>query len=131
MVLNYLGVIRSQSDLARQLGTRPNIGTPHRNLKQLQSSQIDVLYTVGDLNSIRRYIEQEHPVIVFVQASELPYWRGQISRHALVVIAADDVVVMVLDPAMPPDLISVSTGDFMLAWDEMDNTYAVIRLHKS
>ncbi len=36
MVLAYLGEIHSQSALARKMGTRPNIGTPHRYITRLR-----------------------------------------------------------------------------------------------
>lgn len=48
MVLNYLGVVRSQAELALQLGTRANIGAPHSHLTRLKSLTIDVLYAAGD-----------------------------------------------------------------------------------
>ena len=130
MVLTYLGVIRSQADLARLLGTRANIGTPHRHLTRLRSSAIDVLYAAGDLEDVQRHLEQGHPVIVFVQAGELPHWRGRTSRHALVVVGMDKDVVSVLDPAAPPEPIAVPRDDFMLAWDEMGNTFAAISLRQ-
>ncbi len=41
MVLSYLGVVRSQADLARQLGARPNIGTPHSHLTRLTSPELE------------------------------------------------------------------------------------------
>ena len=128
MVLNYLGVVRSQAELALQLGTRANIGTPHSHLSRLQSPTIDVLYSTGDLDDLRQHVERGQPVIVFVQAGELSNWRGRKSRHALVVVGMDAEIVSVLDPAAQPEPIAVPLGDFMLAWDEMDNTFAMIGL---
>ena len=130
MVLNYLGVVRSQADLARLLGTRANIGTPHSHLARLKSPTIDVLYAAGDWDDLQQHLEQGRPVIAFVQAGELPHWRGRKSRHAVVVVGMELDTVTVLDPASSPEPIDVPVGDFMLAWDEFDNTFAVISLRQ-
>lgn len=127
MVLTYLGVACSQSDLARQLGTRPNIGTPHSRIMGLRSLGVQVTYAAGgDLNTLRNHLEHNLPVIVFVQAAELPHWREHKSRHALVVIGIDENAITILDPAASSSPISIPPDDFMLAWDEADNTFAVI-----
>lgn len=131
MVLAYLGIASSQADLARQLGTRSHIGTPHSRIVQLRSARLDVTWATGGAAALRRFIERGLPVIAFVQAAELPHWRDHKSRHAVVVIDMDDATVSVLDPAMPPEPQVVPLGDFMLAWDEMDNAYAVISLRQS
>jgi len=130
MVLKYLGVVRSQAELALQLGTRANIGTPHSHLTRLKSPTIDVLYAAGDWDDLQQHLEQERPVIVFVQAGELPHWRGRKSRHAVVVVGIGLDTASVLDPASSPKPIDVPVGDFMLAWDEFDNTFAVISLRQ-
>jgi len=130
MVLNYLGVVRSQAEIALQLGTRANIGTPHSHLTRLKSPTIDVLYAAGDWDDLQQNLGQERPVIVFVQAGELPHWRGRKSRHAVVAVAIGPDIVTVLDPASSPEPIDMPVGDFMLAWDEFDNTFAVISLRQ-
>lgn len=131
MVLTYLGIVCSQADLARQLGTRPRIGTPQANIERLRSLGLDVIYVVhGDAEALRELIKRRLPAIVFVQTSELPYWHGHVSRHALVVVGIDNVTVRVLDPAMAPEPLTVPLGDFMLAWDEVDNTCAVISVRE-
>lgn len=131
MVLTYLGVACSQTDLVRQLGTYPRVGTPQANIERLRSFGLDVIYAAhGDAGTLLECIERRLPAIVFVQTSELPHWHGHVSRHAMVVVGMDNVAVRVLDPAMTPEPLTVPLGDFMLAWDEVDNTCAVISLRK-
>ncbi|MBN1877833.1 MAG: hypothetical protein JXA33_26670 [Anaerolineae bacterium] len=81
----------------------------------------------GTAEALRSILVQHLPVIVFVQTAELSYWNGQVSRHALVVVAMTETEVWVLDPAMLSEPICVPLEDFLLAWDEMDATYAVSR----
>ena len=69
---------------------------------------------------------QDNPPIVFVQAGELPHWQDCISQHAIVVVGLDEQAVQILDPAADPSPISVSIGDFLLAWSELDYIYAVL-----
>jgi hypothetical protein len=129
MVLAYLGLSSSQASLGQRMGTRPHIGTPHRYITQLRTAEVDVLYAAnGSLATLRTYLEHGLPIIVFVQTAELPYWQGHRARHALVVIGTEknDISVIILDPYMPPDPIAVPQGDFLLAWEEMDATYAVL-----
>jgi hypothetical protein len=128
MVLTYLGIPCTQDGLAHRLNSRPRVGTPHARIERLRSPDLEVIYAArGDAETLRGFIERALPVIVFVQTAELPYWDGHVSRHAILVAGIDDTRAHVLDPAMPPDLFSVPLGDFMLAWDEMDNTYTVLR----
>jgi predicted double-glycine peptidase len=129
MVLAYQGITRSQTELAHILGTHSTVGTPHSRIKQLRSIGVEVLYQTGDLNDIARWLEQNLPVIVFVQLRELPYWDDHWAQHALVVIGLDEKV-QVLDPARDEQSASIPRDDFMLAWDEMDNAYAIITRRK-
>jgi ABC-type bacteriocin/lantibiotic exporter with double-glycine peptidase domain len=127
MVLAYWGLSHSQSELVQWLGTRPHIGTPHRHINRLRSAEIDVFYAAdGSTETLHVYLERGLPVIVFVQVAELPHWQGHSARHALVVIGMEDTSVVVLDPAASPGPIRVPLDDFLLAWEEMDATYAVV-----
>lgn len=127
MALRYLGIDRSQADLARQMDATPHIGTVSRNVLNLQSFTLQVIYTEGTLELMRGWLERNVPVIAFVQTLELPYWGGTEARHAVVVVGIDEEDVYLLDPARDPDVIPVSLGDFTLAWEDwMDGRYAVI-----
>jgi len=127
MALRYLGIDRSQTDLAQQMGAIPHVGTVSRNIFNLQSSTLQVVYAEGTLELMRGWLDRDVPVIAFVQTLELPYWGGAEARHAVVVAGIDDENVYLLDPARDPDVIPVSLGDFTLAWEDwMDGRYAVI-----
>lgn len=127
MALTHLGVFRSQTDLARLMGTQRNVGTPAFNVVRLASEQLDVRYHAsGSLEDVVAWLDRGVPVIAFVQAGELPHWHGERSYHALVIVGLDAGAVHLLDPAMDADVITVPTGDFLLAWDERACTYAVV-----
>ena len=51
---------------------------------------------------------------------------GHWAQHALVIVGLDETSVQVLDPAQDEQVIAIPRADFTLAWDEMDNTCAVI-----
>lgn len=127
MVLAYLGVSCSQDDLARQMGTRPRFGTMYSNITRLRSDALEVVYSAnGLLRDVAAWLARRVPIIAFVQMRELPYWNGRWSQHAVVIVGLDDVAVHLLDPAREAGVISVPVPYFLLAWGEIDSTYAVI-----
>jgi len=81
----------------------------------------------GDLEDLAAWLDQGLPALAFVQADQLPYWGGQQFQHAVVVVGLDTQAVYLLDPAADAAPIRVLRGDFMLAWDEMDCVYAIMR----
>ena len=76
------------------------MGAPRSNIKNLASRRITVIYKEGNLADIRSWLDQKLPVIVFVQAKELPVWRGQDFKHAVVVVGLDDQTIYLMDPAL-------------------------------
>lgn len=132
MVLDYLGISRSQETLARQLGVRPPLGVAAPNIQKLNSGGLTAVYEPGTLETTQSWLDRGIPVIAFIQAGELSHWFGHRFQHAVLVIGLDKQSVYLLDPATDESISAVSHGDFMLAWDEMDNTMAVItkRKHK-
>lgn len=100
MALNYLGFSRSQEVLAKKMNTTINVGAPRSNIKNLASRRITVIYKEGTLADIRSWLDQKLPVIVFVQTKELPVWRGQDFKHAVVVVGLDDQTIYLMDPAL-------------------------------
>ena len=85
-----------------------------------------MVYTSGSLDDVAAWLDRGVPVIVFVQAGELPHWRGERSHHALVIVGLEAGAVHLLDPAAGAEVIAVPVGDFLLAWDERACTYAVV-----
>jgi len=130
MVLDYLDLTIPLDHLIRQLDVRPPLGAPASNVRNLRSDALDVTFTSGTLSDLRSHLAQSNPPIVFVQAGELAHWRGRVSQHAIVVVGIDEQNVYILDPAAEDRPIPIPIGDFMLAWVEMDNLYALIRRAK-
>jgi ABC-type bacteriocin/lantibiotic exporter with double-glycine peptidase domain len=126
MVLAYLDLPSPQHRLARDLDVRPPLGAPASNVICLHSDVLDVTLASGSLDDLRAHLENGDPPIVFVQAGEFPHWRECISQHAVVVVNIDEQAVHILDPAASASPISVSIGDFMLAWGELDFLYAFL-----
>jgi uncharacterized protein YvpB len=118
---------RSQAELAHSLGVRLDSGVPHSRITRLRSSQVNIIHqTAQGLNDLGVYLNHDLPVIAFVQAKELPHWRGRWSQHAVVIVGIDQDNVYLLDPAAQSSVITVTHDDFLLAWDEMKFSYAVI-----
>lgn len=127
MVLAYLGLSRTQDALGKTLGLNPPFGTRHSNIKKLASTKIKVTYETGDLATIRHWLEQDTPVIVFVQAGDLPHWSGHNFQHVVVVVGVEGQMVYLMDPALDEGPTPVEEEAFMLAWSWFDYTYAVLR----
>jgi predicted double-glycine peptidase len=126
MVLAYLGVHRSQDQLAHQLGMYTELGVPASHITRLQTTSLNIAYGEGTLTDITGYLARDTPVIVFVQAGELNQWRGFRFQHAVVVVGLDEQTVYLLDPDLGPTPLSVPRDEFLLAWSEMDYLYAAI-----
>ena len=126
MVLDYLGFSYSQEALARQLGVHLPLGVPAPSIEKLNSPDVAVVYESGTLDTVRQWLDEMTPVIAFVQAGEFPHWFGLRFQHAVLIFGLDEQNVHLLDPALENETTTVSRGDFMLAWDEMDNAMGVI-----
>jgi len=130
MALSHLGFSRTQQELARLLKMRPGFGTPISNITNLRTRQIDVIYQLnGSLPTIQQWLERNIPVITYVEAGELPHWPGVRAQHAVLMVGIDEQTVKLSDPGLIQGPTTVSIGDFLLAWDEMENRYAVITKH--
>jgi len=127
MVLAYFDIIRSQEQLARQLQVRPALGAPAPNIRRLASQQLDVDYGEGTLEQIADWLARSIPVIVFVQAGELPRWREERFQHAVVIVGLTEDSIWLLDPEGDPQPEAVPVEAFLLAWSGMDYLHAVVR----
>ena len=126
MVFAYLGISRTQDTIAKTLRLDPPFGTRHSNIKKLASAKIKVTYEAGDLAVLHLWLDQGVPVIVFVQAGDLPHWSGQNFQHAIVVVGIEEQTVYLMDPALDSGPTAVDEGAFMLAWSWMDYMYATL-----
>jgi hypothetical protein len=125
MVLSYLGIEREQADLAKQLQLIAEVGTSGNRVRLLASKTVEVFYGEGQLADLQSALIGGNPPIVMVHTSQLPYWE-QDTPHAVVLLGMDETSVIVNDPGKAQAAISISVGDFELAWDEMANLYALI-----
>ncbi len=128
MVLGFLGVTRTQRQIAALIGYIEGAGTPASNVARLSSWGINVQYlSEAKLNDLRQGSEKGNAIIVFVRTGELPYWEEDVP-HAVVVVGVDTTVeiVYVNDPAFKRAPVAIPVGDFMLAWDALGNRGAVI-----
>ena len=125
MVMVYLGMRVNYHQLLRLLHTQQGFGTSFSNVRYLSQLGMMVLYEKGTLSTLQRWIAARRPVLVPVQTGELPYW-GEDTPHAVVVVGMDAHSVYLNDPAFAYAPIRVSQGDFILAWLEHDEYYAVL-----
>lgn len=120
MVLAYLGISRSQDSIGKTLGLNPPFGVRHSHIKKLASSKVKVTHQAGTVEDISHWLEQNVPVIVFVQAGDLPHWSGNYFQHAVVVVGLARQTVYVMDPALVDGPTPVDKEAFMLAWSGLD-----------
>jgi ABC-type bacteriocin/lantibiotic exporter with double-glycine peptidase domain len=125
MVLDYWGRSVSRQDLARQLNTDPDVGTPASRVLRLQSSTLSVVYTHADEDKLRGWLAQRVPVIVLVDTAELPYWSHR-AAHAVVLVGVEGDSAYIHDPAFETAPLSVRLGDLLLASDAMSNLVVAI-----
>lgn len=126
MVLAYWGIRHRQGWLARELQTIPGAGTPGSRLRNLASRTLAVHYGEGTPHDLRAALAQAIPPITLVNTKHLPHWQLQ-TAHAVVLLAMDDNHVMINDPGMAQSRLVLGVDDFLLAWDEMANLFALIR----
>lgn len=125
MVLAYWGIEQKQSDLAEQLQLIPGAGVPGNRVRLLASNTLEVFYGQGEPADLQAALAAGKPPIVLVHTAELPYWT-EAAAHAVVLLGMDESGVVVNDPGVTEAATEISVGDFLLAWDEMANLYAVI-----
>lgn len=130
MAFAYWGVSISQEKISRTLKLRPGLGVPASNILLLRSPQFDVNYLVGNsLAGILLWLHHAIPAIAFIQAGELPHWRGATAQHAVLIVGLEDRRIYIHDPGLDHGPVTVPLDDFLLAWDEMDGRSAII-VHK-
>jgi ABC-type bacteriocin/lantibiotic exporter with double-glycine peptidase domain len=125
MVLNYLDWPIPYNQLIERLNITPKVGAPASNIKRLADPNLSVKYGPGTIDDLSQHLAQGIPCITFVNTIHLSYW-DEIVRHALVVVGMDDQIIYLNDPFFDKAPQTVSRLEFELAWDEMDNLYAII-----
>ena len=126
IVLDYLQVPNDYDRLCQLLKVR-HIGATFHNLKQLERLGVTVLVDKGEETDLRTSVELGLPPIVFVKTAELPYWDEALG-HAVVVVGFEDNTIYLNDPAFPDAPKQAPVDEFLLAWIDADQFYALIRL---
>ena len=124
MVLRPLGISVSQQKLHRRFDPTP-IGVPFSRLRYLRNYNVQVTINQGDLSDIILAIDQNTPPIIFLRTGELSYWQSD-TQHAVVVVGYDNDDLLLNDPAFQNAPQRVLADELMLAWDELDNFYALL-----
>jgi ABC-type bacteriocin/lantibiotic exporter with double-glycine peptidase domain len=126
MVLEYLNVPVSYDALISLLNITPDLGAPASNVTRLASAyNVQVRYQSGTLDTLKGYLGEGMPGIAFVNTLQLSYWEEN-AWHAVVVVGIDDTKIYLNDPFFDKAPQAISHLEFYLAWDEMDNAFAVI-----
>ncbi len=125
MVLDYLKRSVPYERLIELLNITPDLGAPASNIKRLAALNVSVTYGAGTMKELAAHVRQGVPCIAFVDTTHLGYW-DETARHAVIVIGLDEGQVYLDDPCFDASPQRVSRLEFELAWDEMDNTCAII-----
>jgi len=125
MLLDYAGRPVPYDRLLQLLDITPDLGAPASNIKRLMALNVTVEYGPGNITDLAHRLAQGVPAIAFVHTIHLSYW-PEAARHAVVAVGIDERRVYLNDPFFDAAPQSVSRLEFELAWDEMDNVYAVI-----
>lgn len=125
MTLARLGITVSQDELNRLFELTP-VGVPTSRLKRVEQYGIQVsIQKGGSLDDLLQAIDQDITPIVFIRTGQLSYWPED-TQHAVLVNGYDDSDLLLNDPAFPTAPQRVSADELMLAWDEFDNSYAIL-----
>jgi ABC-type bacteriocin/lantibiotic exporter with double-glycine peptidase domain len=124
MVLGYLQQPTSYAKLIKLLRIG-YAGAPFSNLRFLESLGLSVTILQGDLATLRQYLNQGMPPIVFVATKELSHWH-EATHHAVVVVDINDEFVEVNDPGFDKVPIAIPIAEFDLAWLEMNEFFAIL-----
>jgi ABC-type bacteriocin/lantibiotic exporter with double-glycine peptidase domain len=126
MVLRFLGIRKSQRNLNR-LFQLTSFGVPFSRLTRLERFGVVVsIETFGHEHELIHAIDQQIASIVFLRTNHLPYWQAD-TQHAIVVVGYDENNFLVNDPAFEQAPQRVSMSSFLLAWNDMDYAYALIK----
>lgn len=125
MVLAFIGRPVSYDRLLDLLDIDPVVGAPASHILKLADLGVKVAYGSGTIEELAGHLSRGQPCLAFVNTVELSYW-DEATHHAVVVVGMDEHQVLVADPWFDSMPQIVSRLEFQLAWDEMEQTYAVL-----
>jgi len=132
MALAHIGIRRTQRQLNRIFVIGP-MGLPMSRIQKLHQRRfwrktVNVAYQTGNEQYVKKQIDQNLPVILFVRTDQLrSYWHRD-TQHALLCIGYEDSHVYLNDPAFTDAPKRVIWDELMLAWLEFNYMCAVISL---
>ena len=109
------------------------MGVAFPNVLRLDSRLWRITCREGTEADLLQALSENALPVLAVNTSQLPYWQSP-SQHVIVLADMEagatqnlhERMAVVHDPAFPEPL-HVSMGDVLLAWDEMQNFYALIQ----
>ncbi len=127
LILAYYGVDVREDELIARLGTNNHSGTSPRNMVSVAHSYgfEVVTHTNCPVNLLKRYVDNQTPVVVLVQAwvdryMSLSDWRQTNEHgHYVIVIGYDKGVVLFEDPATISHT-WLTDREFIARWHDMD-----------
>lgn len=127
MILDYLQIPYSYPRLLQQLQTQ-SFGTWFRNLSSLESYGLSVLVELGDIETIQRHLASGLPCIAYVDTEYLVSYWNEATNHAVVITGIEGDLIHLNDPffSMAPQVVSIN--EFLPAWIEQKQLYAVMGL---
>ena len=124
MVLTYFGGDESYEQLTQILGTRW-FGTPVENILRLDNIGSKVPLKESSLEEISSHLQNNRPVIAFVNTADLPYWHID-TNHVVVVVGIDDESVYINDLYFAEASQRVPRASFELSMLRFDFRCAVL-----
>jgi len=97
MALQFIGRPVAYERLLELLEVDPAVGAPASHIVKLATVGVGVTYGSGTLEDIIDHLSRGQVCIAFVHTLQLSYW-DQATRHAVVVVGADDDHILVADP---------------------------------
>jgi ABC-type bacteriocin/lantibiotic exporter with double-glycine peptidase domain len=125
MVLAYLGLERSETEISRILGAQ-EFGTPSFAVQRLTTLGLRVIYREWSIPQLLDALDAGQPVILFVRTGMLDHWQEDVA-HAVVAVGAEERERFWLhDPALPTGPTVVSWNGLLAAWAEFGYRGAAI-----
>ncbi len=126
MALDYLSVPSDYEALVKLLRIE-EYGGVFSDLQKLDSLGVAVLVEHGEIETLRSHLENGLPPIALVNTNELSYW-DEATGHAVVVVGLEVEMIYLNDPAFPDAPKRISADEFLLAWIDADQFYALVKL---
>lgn len=126
MVLAYLGLDRSETDVSRVLGAQP-FGIPSFAVRRLGIWGLEVDYREWTIPQLLSVLESGQPIILFVRTGFLDHWQRDVA-HAIVIVGVKERQRFWLhDPILSTGPVVASWNGVLAAWAEFGYRGAVIR----